>query len=246
MSKSKTPDLNYQPETGRVVPLSPKGRTYEPLTLSYLARAVEAFLRAPSPKLTESFRTDLLHWRALTGEALKARKTHGEALLTITQALAISDSNLMAVRYLRSAASQLLWLTTVDIGRDRRGNENPPTELEHERFGDPTLDQDYVAPPTEDGARDAYLEAHSWLSSIADLLPVDDAERAFLNLDSGLEFATVRETDVDGSTVYRPVFDVDEALEIQMKKNEDAFAQRAARNVERKAEAFAALARLVA
>lgn len=233
-----------QPESGRVVHPSPAGRTFEPLTLRYIAGAVESFERLPSPALkNETFRLDLMHWRSLTTRAIKERQSRGEALLLVVQAIASTEGNLAALRYIRAASNQLLWQASVDIGRDRRGTE-PESDSNVLMFGDPSRDPDYVAPPTEDEAMDAYLEAHGWLSTIADLLPVDEDERTFLNLDSGLEYMTVRE---DGSTghSYRGIFDPSEAIERQLAKNEEAFAKRAARNVEAKRDAFVKLAQLV-
>lgn len=250
-----------------------KGRTMEPLTISYIEAGVNSLTRAPSPNLkNENFRADLLHWGMITKQALTLAPTPSAALIAVVQHVGSTEGTLMALRIIRSVMGQVLWQASVDIYKDRHPKPSQPkpmseNELVYAKLDsllnvprdmqlnetddeapaglDPTRDQDYVAPPTEAEAFDALVEANAWLGSIATLLIEDANEAEFFGLTDGLEYTQRKVTEPWGDE-YIPIHSAEEAVELQLLKNEESFAKRAARRIEARKDSFAALARLCA
>lgn len=252
-----------------------KEQPLDPLSKSYLNGAIESLTRTPSPNLTNTkFREDLLHWGALTKQALSIAPSHGAALIAVIQHVGSTEGVLDAVRIIRNVMGQALWQAATDIWRDRNPKSstattehnlseqdlvyakldsmlNVPREAQLNETGDaapfgldPTRDPDYVAPPTEAQARASLIQVNAYLGMIADLLPGDDAEREFLQLENGLEF-TQRKVDGPAGGTWLPIHDVDQAIEHQIAKNEESFAKRAARRIAAKRDSFDALAKLL-
>src|SRR5690606_27461070 len=173
---------------------------------------------------------------------------------------------LQAKRLIDNVMGQALWNASVDIDRAEYRENQTAGDVEQamrERIGayadeelrhdsnshpaglDPERDPDRVEPPSADEARDALIEVNAWLGMLADLLPVDDAERLFLQLEGGLAYTQRKETsDLTGEDTWEPVTDVDEAVEIQREKNKASFAARTARRMEAQKGTFAAIAKL--
>lgn len=240
-----------------------------PLAREYIARSVESLIRTPSPNLKSAeFRATLLHWRAVTIQCLGATKNPAAALCVAVQALASNEGTLQAKRMIDNVMGQALWNASVDIDRAEYRENRTAGDVDQalrERIGafadeelrhdgntspiglDPERDPDRMEPPTAEEAREALLEVNAWLGMIADLLPVDDAERAFLQLMDGLAFTQRKTTsDITHEDVWEPVVDVDEAVEIQREKNKASFAARTARRIEAQKGTFAAIAKLAA
>ena len=218
---------------------SPPTNELLPLAKVYLANAISALTRMPSPNLKNAdFRATLNHWREVLIVALK---TADEPTAFVNAVLAIveGEGTFEAARMIRNVSQQLLWQASLDVQRDRRTAGDVANQSTFQDGEEDHIDSDAVVPPTEDEALDAYVEAHGWLGMIADLLPVDDDDRARLGLDSGLEFTQVKEGDN-----WVRVYGVNDAIEIQLQKNRDAMKRRDAAKVLAKRDTFAALARL--
>lgn len=228
------------------------GRDFEPLAKDYIARVVESMLRMPSARLRQSspqYYADLKVRRELIGEAMKgAGNNPSKAFVNALMATQVGGGSLDAVRLVRDAARQLLWIFAVDVQRDRRtaGDDNREVTDFERAFGSYPGNDEEPEHPTEADARVAYAEAHAWLSSLADLIPVDEEERMFLALDKGLEYASLPTgaTGLDGKPEYENCYDFEQALEAQIAKNEESFKRRAERHVQATKEKFAALAAL--
>lgn len=229
-----------------------------PLAKKYIADAVLSATRAPSPNIkSDAFRTTLLLHKELTTEALKGRN-EPEALIAVASSLIIADGPFAAVRYVQQIIGQMQWLASVDVMRARR----TPGDMEHEDLNltngqiathmrdevytgpeglDPTRDVDYVAPPTEDEAVDAFVDAHSWVQCVFETLVPLEADRKSVHMDGGLPFGTIRET-VRGVTVYSNAYSAGDAIEAQIEANEVAMRARREREVKLGKGALAALA----
>lgn len=247
----------------------PQGEKLSPLAREYVARSVESLTRTPSPNLKSAdFRATLLHWRAVTIQCLGATKNAAAALVVAVQAIASNEGTLQAKRLIDNVMGQALWNASVDIDRAEYRDNRTAGDVDQalrERIGafadeetrhdgsthpiglDPDRDPDNIEPPSAEEAREALIEVNAWLGMLADLLPVDDAERAFLQLLDGLAY-TQRKTvsEVTGEDTWEPVVDVDEAVEIQREKNKASFAARTARRIEAQKGTFAMLAKLAA
>lgn len=240
-----------------------------PLAREYVARAVESLTRTPSPNLKSAdFRATLLHWRAVAIQCLGATKSPAQALVVAIQAIASNEGTLQAKRLVDNVMGQALWNASVDIDRAEYRENRTAGDVEQamrERIGafadeelrhdstthpaglDPERDPDYVEPPTMEEAIEALVEVNAWLGMLADLLPADDTERLFLQLEGGLAYTQRKTTsDITGEDMYEPVTDVDEAVEIQRQKNKASFAARTARRMEAQKGTFAAIAKLAA
>jgi hypothetical protein len=213
--------------------------TMNPLSKTYLAKAIQNLTRMPSPKLKDDFRATLMHWRAL---ALMALRTADEptAFVNVVLATVESEGSFDALRLIRNVGQQILWQASVDIQRDRR----LASELEQNGFQDGEedhIDADYVPPPVEDEAIDAFVEAHGWLSTLADQLPNDEDDRIRLGLEHGLEFTQIQEGDN-----WVRVYDVHVAIDLQLKKNVASMKRRDNDKVLARKGAMLALAKLAA
>lgn len=225
-------------------------RAFEPLALVYIGKAVESMTRQPSLKLKQSspqFYADLLVRRDLIKAALKASPTPAQAFVNTVMATQIGGGSLDATKLVRDLARQLLWIFAMDVARDRRvpSERDDSNDFSDAAFGPYPGGEEREMLPTEDEARIAFAEAHAWLAAIADLIPVDEDERIFLNLDKGLEFAQVNQP-IDGEANYVMIYDFEQALDEQIKKNEENFKARAERHVLANKAKFAALAALAA
>lgn len=210
------------------------------LARSYLTNAISSLTRMPSMKLKADFRATLTHWRSLLIMALKTAD-EPTALVNTIMAIVETEGSFDALRMIRSVGGQLLWQASIDIQRDRR-SEGDVAESSMFNDGEASHeDADAEASATEDEAIDAYTEAHAWLSNVADLLAVDEDDRIRLGLESGLEYTQVKQ---DGEWVR--VYDISEAVEIQIEKNLESLKRRESQKVLARKDAFAALARLAA
>jgi hypothetical protein len=244
LAKQLGEQIATQTDTSETSTPTPPDMTMTPLAKKYIANAVSSLTRVPSPKLKPDFRATLLHWRQLLIAALKTQD-EPMALVNVVLVLTASEGAFDALRMLRNVGSQMLWQAALDVARDRRTasevkDEQAPTLDEGQTTYEPS---DTVAAPTEDDAKDAFMLGHTWLSAIADNLAVDEDDRIRLGLESGLEYTSVQ--DEDHETWVR-VFDVDEAIEIQLEKNRQAMVKRNADTVLKRRDAFMLLAKLAA
>lgn len=232
-------------------PSAKADRAFEPLAIDYIGRAVESMTRAPSLKLKSSspqFYADLLVRRDLVKEAIKLTENDlPKAFVNVVMATQVGGGSLDAIKVVRDLSRQLLWIFAMDVQRDRRvaSERDDSNDFAEEAFGKYPGGEERPPLPTEDEARIAYAEAHAWLSNIADLIPIDEDERVFLNLDKGLEYAQVNRP-VNGEANWVHLYDFEEALEHQLMANEESFKKRAERHVQANKAKFAALAALAA
>jgi hypothetical protein len=218
------------------------------LAKQLIADAVSAAMRQPSPNLKNGeFRTLLLHRRQLLTMAMKTAD-EPTAFCNVVCAIGEAEGGFEALRFVRDTARQMLWQASALIGRARR-TASEVEETASDYRGDGSEDHepnDYVAAPTEDEVRDSFVEAHGWLSNIADLLPVDEDDRIRLGLEDGLEFCQIKEEDEALGTVWRRVHDLDEALDWQIAKNIESMKKRDGKKIAARKDSFKALAALAA
>lgn len=233
-------ELHEEPSTTTATAASvPDTTGLTDLSIKYIEGAVTSLTRRPSPKLKESFRATLDHWRKLTLVAL-VNTPAAQALINVVMALVETEGAFEARRLLSNVSGQVLWQASIDVQRDRRTASEAEETQSGFQDGEPDhVDADAEIPPTEDDAVNALAEAHGWLSAIADLLPIDDGDRERLGLTDGLEVCKRKEGDE-----WRSVYDVDQAVEIQIAKNEESLRRRNAAKILARRDAFAALARV--
>jgi len=238
--EAKPAHLESESHSTSVSEPAPARVTMNPLAKTYLANAVSNLTRQPSSKLKDDFRATLHHWRSLTIMALKTAD-EPTALVNVVLATVESEGTFDAMRLVRNVSQQLLWQASVDVQRDRR-TASETTQSSFQDGMDTHCDADTVIPPSEDEAVDALVEAHGWLSTIADLLPNDDEDRARLGIDGGLEYTQTKQ---DDDTWVR-VYSVNEAIDLQLAKNIESMKRRDGQKVLQRKDAFIALAKLAA
>lgn len=234
--------LKTQAESSEASAPTPPNMTLTPLAKLYIANGVSSLTRVPSPKLKDDFRATLMHWRGLLINALRTQD-EPTALVQVVLAITATEGAFDALRLIRNVANQLLWQAAIHVARDRRTQSEIEDE-QHPMFdeGQTTYEpSDTVHYPDEHDAIDAYTLAHAWLSALADNLAVDEDDRIRLGLESGLEYTSV--LNEDGATWDR-VFDVDDAIDVQLEKNRQAMVRRNADKVLARKQAFLALAQM--
>lgn len=218
------------------------------LAKQYIAQAISGMTRMPSANMKNStFKTTILHWRALLIAALR---TEDEPTAFVNAMLAIvsTEGQFEALRFVRNLGGQILWQASVDIARARRTQsevEETQSSYVDDGMGDHE-DSDTVRAVTEDEARDSYLEAHGWLSAIADQIATESEERERLGLADGLEFVQIRQQDEHLGETWVRVYDVDEAIDWRIDQNVEALKRRDGAKVVARKDAFKALAALAA
>lgn len=227
------------------------------LARQYILRGYESLQRTPSPSLSDNYRAQLVHLRNIVNQVHKAGiKGIGRITATVVGVLAIDQrGKIDAVMFLRQLMRQAVWQASVDISRARRAEQQG-----QRRYGE---DEERAAPMgmagmsdhsdaiagvtgsseavtvNEADASSALVEVNGFLSAFADTICDDENDRLYLGLEDGLAYLD-KPGIIAGSWVG--VFDVDEALDIQLIKNQESMAKRDEQRAARRATQLKALA----
>jgi hypothetical protein len=226
-----------------------------PLAKEYLARAVNNLKRPVAPTLSTNYRTKMSHFRDLLLQCEAKGQFEGQSLITVATACAVTSKG-DALMLLKRVMSQVLWQAASDVQRDRRDGNVYPNEVKSAPYGlqDASSNEDAItgfAGPQERTLvreEDAVLalgEINVVLSSLADSFMRDDQERAYFQLEDGLEF-TQRVEEVNGVKTYKPVHDIDQALDVQFVQNQVSRARANQRQIESTQAQRTALAAMLA
>ena len=247
---------NTPPPAKAEVPLTASA-AIDGLAKQYVLKGFESLQRTPSPNLSDAYRAQLLHLRSMVNQVHKAGvRGIGRLTATIVGVLAVDQrGKIDAISFLRQIMRQAVWQASVDIARYRAAEAKGTR-----RIGE---DEDRDAPYGMQGMSDhsdaiagvrgsseavevneadaiaALVEVNGFLSAFADTLCDDENDRLYLGLEDGLSYID-KPGLMAGSWVG--VYDVEEAIDIQLVKNQEGLAKRDADRAERRRAQLASLA----
>lgn len=231
------------------------------LAKQYILKSYESLQRTPSAGLSDNYRAQLLHFRELV-KAIhnKGVRGIGRITSTVVGVLAVDQrGKIDAVMFLRQLMRQAVWQAAVDVDRARRAESKAQRRAGEE-------DETRAAPMGMDGMSDhsdaiagvrgsseavdyneadamsALVEVNGFLSTFADAICDDANDTLYLGLEDGLSYLD-KPGVIAGSWVG--VHDVDEAIDIQLIKNQEGLAKRDAERAVRRREQLAQLAALL-
>lgn len=250
----------YEPEPRRVPEDLSNPKRVDGLAKNYLAAAIDSLKRTPNAGLSMQFRSRLETFRVMVTECVRAGVKGEPAIVAaVLGALAVDGpGKIDGIVFLRQVMGQVLWSGSADVARlrrpkpDRDEQRQAPYGMENMSDHSDAI-QGMVGPDTnpnremtEDDVYAAVASVHGLLNAMADTLPDNVDEQAYLRLESGLNYLDERVPDetMPGGVRWEPVYDLDKAMDIQLVKNEESIKLKETRNAERRSNQLKALARM--